>query len=187
MKRKPRTVKMLACLACSMSGAAALLAWIEPEPGLGDPARLSAFVHELVEGSTEIDARVWHTVELVYDPVAAASRSALTATRGDDHHFRIDSDGSAAASQHWARQSGAGRSSAPGVIKIVVTGPNPGERLPEGQRRVLRALLRELNQSIAGRGDGLTVVVGRPPAQPGALDERAINLRQLLSTISHEP
>jgi len=154
--------KTLGCLVVAMTGTSALLGWMDPSPENSAQVvtdfEIVSLARESVESgfSADIDVGQWHEVEIapvvrrpIADSLLAARRSPL------DYHFYVDRSGRPLKTVHWRRQQAlTGR---PGIIRIEVESPGPGEPNSQAQQFCVAQLVDTLAGFLHIERDSLAV------------------------------
>ncbi len=152
MDQRARTITVLACLVGAMTGAATLLAWMDPsippppEP-LSQP-QLVSLAHSLVNNAVVIDPELWDQVEVVAGPRTPHTGTWLAArSENSQSHFFIDDTGRPSRASRWCAQ----RQSEvhPHAIRIRVTPPVIGPYMSTAQLLCLRALVDALDGAVS--------------------------------------
>ena len=153
MDHRTRMFKALAGLVVSMTAAASLLAWLEPQKAptvLGlSVERISAFARSAVATADRLAPREWRGVEIVVSEASDDWRArTLTAVRPEgSYHFRVLAGGEVESSPAWRAQH---FDPTAGAVRVLVDGKDHGEEIPAPQWLSLRALLLELHAQAEG-------------------------------------
>ena len=167
MDQRTRMWKTLGCLAIAMIGTSVLLGWMDPiqvgEMRVASKSEIASLVQEAVRSDTsvEIDARMWHEVEIGrrHEPSVHGSLLAATASTANaalpsvDYHFYVDRFGRTMRTANWRNQKTIAESA--GTIRIEVAAPIGDQPLSAAQRFCVESLARILSETIGG--DGLTI------------------------------
>lgn len=154
MDQRRRMYNTLGCLAGAMTGAASLLAWIDPTPSI-PPAVLTheellSTARSLVFDSVTIQPARWRTVEVVEGPSLRGPSVALTAGADlNESHFYIDDEGRPSRGNRWDRQ--VAPSNAPHTIRIEIAADDTGPPPSSAQQLSVQALLDALNDAVSTR------------------------------------
>ena len=142
-----RQLRVLACLAGSMTVGSVMLAWLEPTP----PRAIAAVSEEtcLALAKTAISQaetrrQDWSRVALV--PLASSQGATLSATAvPEDVHFLVRNTGEITAGAAWPTQA---TPAARGEIRVGLYGATADGRIGRAQMTGLRVLLDELNRAM---------------------------------------
>ncbi|GEM_PF-3507243 len=146
----------LICLAVSMTGAAWLLAWIDPMPPVADASVAAqeavAQARALVEEGWPSKSTTWAEIEIVAAAPLAGTGALLRATgTADEAEFIVDVSGHLVPGSRWARE----RDSA--VIRIAVAKRGANEPMTTAQWLTTRALVTAVNERTCPSGKSLPI------------------------------
>lgn len=160
MDPRTRMFKTLVCLVGSMTGTAALLAWMDPSAPLTAEAPpfevLLGEARSLVTDDVVVLEDRWDDVEILAGPGRTASASFLTARadiggapRNSEHHFHVDLKGRASRTPRWSRQEGS--TDGKRTVSIRVMPADPDQPMSRVQWNSVRALITALSKATGRR------------------------------------
>ncbi len=160
MNQRARMVKTLLCLALSMTGAAALLGWLDPSttpsPDALPFATIESVAREAVANAINLEPDRWRDVRVASSP-AGGQLGNLLAARADweSSHFFVRFDGHITCGSLWRNQRD--RLESPGTIVVEVAQEEPGVAMSQAQWVGVRSLVRLLTETVAPTAGELPV------------------------------